>query len=177
MRIALVPAAAPGAVFRFLTLAEGGFYRDMAFHRVISADASGLPFLVQTGDPTGTGRGGRGALAPFERSPLAHARGIVSMARLPDDPNSNGAQFFVCLGRSACSKLDGRYTSFGRVVEGFDTLDAIAATPLAPAEEEGQPIAQRPISPPVLFGATPVDAAPIEIDRPVRAVEETPPAR
>ena len=173
MRIALAPDAAPTTVFRFLALVEGGFYRDMAFHRVISADASGLPFIVQTGDPTGTGLGGSGELADFEPSELRHARGVVSMARRPDDPNTNSAQFFICLSRAACAKLDGRYTSFGTVVEGLETLDAIAATPLAPAEEEGQTIAQRPIRPPVMLEAIAVDAAPVELveDATPRSVE------
>lgn len=166
MRVALEPLSAPRTVYRFLTLVEGGFYRDMAFHRVISADASGLPFLVQTGDPTGTGRGGSGELADFERSTLAHTRGVLSMARLPDDPNTNGSQFFICLSREACSKLDGKYTSFATVVEGLETLDAIASTPLAPAEEEGPTVPQRPIHPPVLRQARAVDAAPVEIASP-----------
>jgi peptidylprolyl isomerase len=144
---------------------------------VISADASGRAFLVQTGDPTGTGRGGSGDLTDFERSTLAHTRGVVSMARLPDDPNTNGSQFLICLSREACAKLDGRYTSFGTVVEGLETLDAIASTPLAPAEDEGLSVPQRPIRPPVLHEARAVDAPPVDIAAPARRGDEAPAAR
>lgn len=164
MRVKLEPDAAPRTVFRFLQLVDDGFYEQIAFHRVINADAEGLPFIVQCGDPTGTGFGGCGDLGDFEPSTLAHERGVLSMARRSDDPNSNGSQFFICLGREACAKLDGRFTAFARVVDGFDVLDAIATTPVAPPEEnEGEGIPQRPIHPPILEHARSVPAPPISI--------------
>ncbi len=170
LRVRLAPSSAPRTARRFLELVEGGFYDDTAFHRIVNADATGRPFIVQAGDPTGTGRGGCGSYADFEPSDLAHARGVLSMARRPEDPNTNGSQFFICLGREACAKLDGGYTAFARVVEGWETLDAIARTPVVPPEEEGVAVAERPLRPPVLrlaravphppLALTPADAAP-----------------
>jgi cyclophilin family peptidyl-prolyl cis-trans isomerase len=167
MRVRLEPTAAPRTAYRFLRLVADGFYEGIAFHRVINADAEGLPFIVQCGDPTGTGFGGVGDLADFEPSTLPHDRGVLSMARRTDDPNSNGSQFFICLGRDACAKLDGLYTSFARVESGFDTLETIASTPVAPPDDdEGESVPQRPIRPPVLLHARPVPAPSLAIHAP-----------
>ena len=161
MRVALDPAAAPRTAFHFLQLVEGGFYEGVAFHRIINADAEGRPFIVQCGDPTGTGFGGSSDLIDFEPGTMPHDLGVLSMARRTDDPNSNGSQFFICLGREACAKLDGSFTPFARVRDGFDALSAIASSPVAPPDEnEGEGIAQRPIHPPILEHARSVPAAP-----------------
>jgi len=100
---------------------EGALYRDVVFHRVIEG------FMIQGGDPTGTGRGGPGYKFADECSPNAkHAKaGILSMAN--SGPNSNGSQFFVTLRDTP--HLDGRHTVFGEVIEGMDVVSAIGRTP------------------------------------------------
>lgn len=126
MVVTFFPEQAPRHVRSFLTLAQQGFYDGVAFHRVIRN------FMVQTGCPntrpgaTGTpGTGGPGFQLPAEFNDIPHTRGIVSMARTRD-PNSAGSQFFIVHGAQA-GFLDGQYTVFGKVEEGLDVLDAIAA--------------------------------------------------
>jgi cyclophilin family peptidyl-prolyl cis-trans isomerase len=115
--IRLMPAWAPGHVERVKTLVGQGFYNGIIFHRVIDG------FMAQTGDPTGTGAGGSqlpDLKAEFNMVP--HVRGSVSMART-DQPDTANSQFFIVfLPRFA---LDKRYTNFGRVIGGMDTVDAI----------------------------------------------------
>jgi cyclophilin family peptidyl-prolyl cis-trans isomerase len=116
--IRMVPAWAPGHVERVKTLVGQGFYNGIVFHRVIDG------FMAQTGDPTGTGAGGSelpDLKAEFNAMP--HVRGSVAMART-DQPDTANSQFFIVfLPRFA---LDRRYTNFGRVIAGMDTVDAIA---------------------------------------------------
>jgi cyclophilin family peptidyl-prolyl cis-trans isomerase len=115
--IRLMPAWAPGHVARVKALAGEGFYNGVIFHRVIDG------FMAQTGDPTGTGQGGSqlpDLKAEFNAMP--HVRGTVSMART-DQPDTANSQFFIVfLPRFA---LDRRYTNFGRVIGGMDTVDGI----------------------------------------------------
>jgi peptidyl-prolyl cis-trans isomerase B (cyclophilin B) len=118
--------AAPQTVANFIELANKGFYDGLTFHRVIPG------FVIQGGCPQGTGTGGPGysikgefAMNGFE-NPLKHERGVLSMARAAD-PNSAGSQFFIM--HADCPHLDGQYAAFGRVVEGMETVDAIAGTP------------------------------------------------
>lgn len=118
--------AAPQTVANFIELANKGFYDGLTFHRVIPG------FVIQGGCPQGTGTGGPGysikgefAANGFE-NPLKHERGVLSMARAAD-PNSAGSQFFIMHADSP--HLDGQYAAFGRVVEGMETVDAIAGTP------------------------------------------------
>jgi cyclophilin family peptidyl-prolyl cis-trans isomerase len=115
--IRLMPAWAPGHVARVKALAGEGFYNGVVFHRVIDG------FMAQTGDPTGTGTGG--SQLPdlkAEFNPMPHVRGSVSMART-DQPDTANSQFFIVfLPRFA---LDKRYTNFGRVIGGMDTVDGI----------------------------------------------------
>ncbi len=109
---------APKTVNNFVTLAKDGFYDGVAFHRVIPN------FMVQGGDPTGTGRGGPGYKFEDETrgNPLRHnSPGILSMANA--GPNTNGSQFFITHGPTP--HLDGIHTVFGKVVEGQDVVDAI----------------------------------------------------
>ena len=119
----------PVTVANFVNLAKRGFYTGIKFHRVIPE------FMIQGGCPLGTGTGGPGYTIPAEFSDKPHVEGTLSMAR-GNDPNSAGSQFFVCLGR--LSNLDGKYTVFGQLVEGYDVLHAIEQVP---AERE------RPIDP------------------------------
>lgn len=129
IELALRPDAAPNTVWTFIGLVEGGFYTDVEFHRVVPANRRGEAFVIQTGDPTGTGRGGPGFFIDLENSPLPHGFGVASMARTRD-PNANGSQFFICLSRAATAGLDGQYTTFAQTVGGEETIAAIAAVPI-----------------------------------------------
>ena len=113
----LYPEHAPRTVNNFAFLADEGFYDQIGFHRVIEG------FMVQGGDPTGTGRGGPGYQFDdeIEGNPLTHETGVLSMANA--GPNTNGSQFFIT--RAPQSHLDGKHTVFGDVVEGQDVVDDI----------------------------------------------------
>ena len=117
--IAFLPAEAPIAVNNFLFLAGDGFYDGVSFHRVVPG------FVVQGGDPTGTGSGGPGYRFRDELDgDGAYRRGTVAMANA--GPNTNGSQFFVCLDDV---RLPHAYTIFGHVTSGMEAVDAIAAVP------------------------------------------------
>ena len=115
--IELYPQNAPKTVNNFVFLAKEGFYDGVLFHRVI------MDFMVQGGDPTGTGRGGPGYKFEDETkgNPLKHGTGFLSMANA--GPNTNGSQFFIT--HSPQAHLDGKHTVFGKVVEGQNVVDAI----------------------------------------------------
>ena len=120
IEIELFPEHAPKTVNNFVFLARDGFYDDVTFHRVIA------DFMIQGGDPTGTGAGGRGGPGyrfedEFAGNPLRHERGVISMANA--GPGTNGSQFFITHGPQP--HLDGRHTVFGKVSKGLDVVDAI----------------------------------------------------
>lgn len=117
IEVELYPEHAPKTVNNFVFLAREGFYEEVPFHRVIS------DFMIQGGDPTGTGRGGPGYQFEDEVSgnPLKHEAGVISMANA--GPNTNGSQFFIT--HSPQPHLNGRHTVFGKVVDGQDVVDAI----------------------------------------------------
>lgn len=112
----LLPEAAPITVARFKELVREGFYNGLSFHRVIPG------FVAQGGDPTGTGAGGSGKKLKAEFSDLKHVKGTVAMAR-SQDINSADSQFYFSLGTHP--HLDGKYTIFGKVVEGLNVLDRL----------------------------------------------------
>jgi cyclophilin family peptidyl-prolyl cis-trans isomerase len=114
--IALRPDLAPNHVERIKELAREGFYDGAVFHRVIDG------FMAQTGDPTGTGRGGSGQRLNQEFNREPHVRGPCSMARA-QDVNSADSQFFICF--DAAGFLDGQYTVWGAVTEGMENIDQI----------------------------------------------------
>jgi len=115
------PDLAPMHVKNFISLAEAGFYNGTPFHRVIPG------FMVQGGDPNGTGTGGPGYTIPAEfTTKKKHVAGILSMART-SDPNSAGSQFFIMVAPS--THLDGQYSIFGEVVEGLDVVNKIVSSP------------------------------------------------
>jgi peptidylprolyl isomerase len=114
--IELRPDLAPNHVARIKELAQQGFYDGVVFHRVIEG------FMAQTGDPTGTGRGGSGKNLKAEFSKAPHERGTVSMARA-NHPDSADSQFFICF--DDAHFLDGKYTVWGRVTEGMENIDKI----------------------------------------------------
>jgi peptidyl-prolyl cis-trans isomerase B (cyclophilin B) len=109
---------APTTVGNFRKLAGDGFYDDVIFHRVIP------DFMVQGGDPTGTGTGGPGYMFEDEINEHPVVRGSLAMANA--GPNTNGSQFFVVTA-DACPWLDGKHTVFGQVTSGMDVIDAISA--------------------------------------------------
>ncbi len=117
IKIKLFDDKTPKTVDNFVTLANKGFYNGLKFHRVIA------DFMVQTGCPEGTGRGGPGYKFKDEFHPdLKHdGPGVLSMANA--GPNTNGSQFFIT--HVACPHLDGKHSVFGRVFEGQDVVDAI----------------------------------------------------
>jgi cyclophilin family peptidyl-prolyl cis-trans isomerase len=118
--IELDPVQAPQTVNNFVFLAREGFYDGVVFHRVVPG------FVIQGGDPTGTGRGGPGYKFRDELEGEGdYSRGTVAMANA--GPNTNGSQFFICL---ADVGLPHSYTIFGRVTAGMDAVDAIAGLPL-----------------------------------------------
>ena len=120
----LYPDVAPQSVRNFVSLVQKGFYDGLIFHRVISG------FMIQGGDPKGTGMGGPGyhIYGEFRQNGfdnrLKHTRGVLSMARAMA-PNSAGSQFFIM--HQDAPHLDGGYAAFGKVTEGMDVVDAIAA--------------------------------------------------
>ena len=122
----LYPDKAPQSVRNMISLANKGFYDGLIFHRVISG------FMIQGGDPQGTGMGGPGWHIKGEFlqngvvNPIKHTRGVISMARAMD-PNSAGSQFFIM--HQDAPHLDGGYAAFGHVVSGMDVVDEIAAVP------------------------------------------------
>lgn len=110
---------APITTANFIKLAESGFYDGLVFHRVVDN------FVIQTGDPLGTGMGGSAETIPLEAvEGLTHTDGAVGMAR-SQDPNSASSQFYICDGPQ--HGLDGNYAVFGRVIEGMDVVRAIAS--------------------------------------------------
>jgi len=138
----LYPDLAPQSVFNFVYLARDGFYDGVKFHRIMK------DFMIQGGDPEGTGGGGPGYSIKGEFSDngisndLKHQRGVLSMARRPNDFDSAGSQFFIM--HVDNSSLDGGYAAFGRVISGMDVVDKIADTPNSgpngAVSEENKPV-------------------------------------
>lgn len=124
--IELYPDKAPNTVNSFIKLVQDGFYDGLIFHRIIPN------FMIQGGDPDGLGTGGPGfgIKGEFKKNgvdnDLSHERGVISMAR-SGMPDSAGSQFFIC--HADASFLDGDYAGFGKMLSGFDALDALANTP------------------------------------------------
>ena len=125
IKLELYPEIAPNTVANFVALASKGYYDGLIFHRVIPG------FMIQGGDPTGTGMGGPGytikgefARNGYRENTLRHTRGVISMAR-SGMPNSAGSQFFIM--HADAPHLDGSYAAFGKVTEGIETVDEIAS--------------------------------------------------
>ncbi|MCT8977469.1 peptidylprolyl isomerase [Clostridium sp. CX1] len=130
----LYPDTAPKTVDNFIALVQKGFYDGLIFHRVIPE------FMIQGGDPTGTGTGGPGYTIPGEfksngfNNDLKHSKGVLSMAR-SEDPDSAGSQFFIMVKDSP--HLDGDYAAFGKIIEGMDEVDKIVN---AKRDEKNKPL-------------------------------------
>lgn len=126
MKAELYPEVAPNTVNNFISLVKKGFYDGLVFHRVIRG------FMIQGGDPQGTGMGGPGYSIKGEftyngfSNDLKHTPGVLSMARAMD-PNSAGSQFFIM--HETSPHLDGQYAAFGKVTDGLDVVNKIAEIP------------------------------------------------
>ena len=137
VKIELDPKADPITAANFEKLVKEGFYDGLTFHRIIPG------FMVQGGDPLGTGMGGssetiRGEFAANGvNNPISHKRGVISMAR-SSYPNSASSQFFIM--HDDGEFLDGNYAAFGRVVDGMDVIDRIAATPTGVNDRPKTPV-------------------------------------
>ena len=124
MKVELYPETAPNTVANFISLVEKGFYNGTIFHRVIPG------FMIQGGDPEGTGMGGPGYRIKGEftanrfQNDLKHTKGVISMAR-SGHPDSAGSQFFIMV--DDAPHLDGQYASFGKVIEGIEVADQIVS--------------------------------------------------
>lgn len=123
MKAELYPEIAPNTVNNFIDLVKKGFYDGLIFHRIIAG------FMIQGGDPDGTGMGGPGYSIKGEfkingfTNELKHSKGVLSMAR-SQHPDSAGSQFFIM--HENAPHLDGQYAAFGKVIEGLDIVDKIA---------------------------------------------------
>ena len=124
--IELYPDDAPKTVENFVKLAGDGFYDGVIFHRVIP------DFMIQGGDPTGTGTGGPGYTFEDEANDKRVERGALAMANA--GPNTNGSQFFIVTA-DAAPWLDGKHTVFGRVTDGMDVVDAISGVDRDPGDK------------------------------------------
>lgn len=126
IKVELYPETAPNTVNNFISLVNKGFYDGTIFHRVIPG------FMIQGGDPEGTGMGGPGYGIQGEfaangvKNDLKHTAGVISMAR-SQRPNSAGSQFFIMV--DDAPYLDGQYAAFGKVIEGMEAAQAIVASP------------------------------------------------
>ncbi|MCR4791601.1 MAG: peptidylprolyl isomerase [Lachnospiraceae bacterium] len=144
MKAELYPEIAPQSVYNFISLISKGFYDGTIFHRVIPG------FMIQGGDPEGTGMGGPGYCIKGEfnsngfKNDLKHTAGVLSMARRGYPLDSAGSQFFLM--HKDSPHLDGDYAAFGKVIEGLDIVDKIAQTPTGPMD--------RPLTPQVMKTVT-----------------------
>ena len=131
IEVELFPADAPKTVENFQTLAGKGFYDGVIFHRVIP------DFMIQGGDPTGTGSGGPGYSFGDEQNQHGVVRGALAMANA--GPNTNGSQFFIVTADD-CSWLNGKHTVFGRVVSGMEVVDAISEVDRDASDRPKEPV-------------------------------------
>lgn len=134
--IELYPDIAPNTVANFISLTKSGFYDNNTMHRLVPG------FVLQGGDPTGTGTGGPGytikgefSANDFENN-LKHEKGIVSMARTSVSNNTAGSQFFIMLGTA--SYLDGQYAAFGKIIDGWSNIENITKNEQVQNQETGQ---------------------------------------
>lgn len=154
MKAELYPEIAPNTVNNFISLVKKGFYDGLVFHRVIRG------FMIQGGDPQGTGMGGPGYSIKGEftyngfSNDLKHTPGVLSMARAMD-PNSAGSQFFIM--HETSPHLDGQYAAFGKVTDGLDVVNKIAEVPTDYSD--------RPLEPQMIQNMT-VDTFGVEYSEP-----------
>lgn len=126
IKMELYPEYAPNTVANFVNLIESGFYNNNSFHRLVPG------FVLQGGDPEGTGFGGPGytikgefSINNFPQNKITHTKGVISMARNSVSYDSAGSQFFIVLNDNAKYSLDTQYAAFGRVIEGMEIIEKI----------------------------------------------------
>jgi peptidyl-prolyl cis-trans isomerase B (cyclophilin B) len=142
IKIELDEKNAPITAANFKKLVQHGFYDGLTFHRIIKG------FMIQGGDPEGTGMGGadENIKGEFEangiHNPIKHVRGTISMARA-QDPDSASSQFFIM--HEDAPYLDGQYAAFGHVIEGMDVVDAIASTPTSFMDRPTYPVTMKKV--------------------------------
>ena len=142
IKLELYPEIAPITVENFEKLVKDGFYNGLTFHRIIRG------FMIQGGCPKGNGTGGPGWSIPGEfaangwKNDLKHTKGVISMARTAD-PNSAGSQFFIM--HEDAPHLDGQYAAFGKVVEGIEVVDRIAAVRTSWGDRPVQPVVMKSV--------------------------------
>lgn len=139
----LYPDIAPESVKNFISLIQKGFYDGLTFHRIIPG------FMIQGGDPEGTGMGGPGYSIKGEfaqngvKNPLNHTKGVLSMARSAR-PDSAGSQFFIM--HEDAPHLDGAYAAFGKVIEGLDVVDEIARVRTSFGDRPIEPVVMKKVT-------------------------------
>ncbi|MDA0802267.1 MAG: peptidylprolyl isomerase [Planctomycetota bacterium] len=153
MRIAFAHDQAPATGHNMRRLAREGFYDGLVFHRIVAIGRDGNPFVVQGGDPAGTGDGTPGYAITLEESDLPFDFGVLGMARA-DEPHSVGCQFFIALSREGTARLDGKYSAFAYCTEGEPAIRALETSVIE------DPVTQRPAIPPRILQATVVPAPP-----------------
>ncbi len=142
IKLELYPEIAPKTVENFEKLVNSGYYNGLTFHRIIRG------FMIQGGCPKGNGTGGPGWSIPGEfaangwKNDLKHTKGVISMARTAD-PNSAGSQFFIM--HEDAPHLDGQYAAFGKVVEGIEVVDRIAAVRTGWGDKPVQPVVMKSV--------------------------------
>ncbi|MBE6866100.1 MAG: peptidylprolyl isomerase [Oscillospiraceae bacterium] len=142
IKLELYPEIAPKTVENFEKLVNSGYYNGLTFHRIIRG------FMIQGGCPKGNGTGGPGWSIPGEfaangwKNDLKHTKGVISMARTAD-PNSAGSQFFIM--HEDAPHLDGQYAAFGKVVEGIEVVDRIAAVRTSWGDRPVQPVVMKSV--------------------------------
>ncbi len=144
IKLELYPELAPKTVANFEKLVRAGFYDGLTFHRIIPG------FMIQGGDPEGTGMGGADERIPGEfsqngwtKNTLRHTRGVISMARA-FDPNSASSQFFIM--HADAPHLDGGYAAFGKVISGIEVVDEIASVPTGFRDEPKARVAMKRVT-------------------------------
>ena len=135
--VQLLPSLSPRTVNNFVCLARAGYYADVPFHRIIQG------FVIQGGDPTGSGSGGPGYEFADEPVTVPYEAGMLAMANA--GPDTNGSQFFIILGGGA-AQLQPLYNLFGRVVGGQEVVDAIAAVPVGPSQRGEPSVPRQPVT-------------------------------
>jgi peptidyl-prolyl cis-trans isomerase B (cyclophilin B) len=145
IKIQLYPDVAPKTVANFEKLVGEGFYNGLTFHRIVPG------FVIQGGDPKGDGTGGsdQDIYGEFSangwNNTLSQTRGVVAMAR-SSDYNSASSQFYICLSDSDASSLDGKYAAFGKVIEGMDEVDKIAAVQTDANDKPLDPVVMKTVT-------------------------------
>ena len=157
IEVKMRPDACPNTSYIIRELVRGGYYTGTIVHRIVAKRKDGTPFVVQGGDPTGTGSGGPGFAYPLEKSKLEHDFGVIGIAR-STDPNTNGGQIYFCLSREGTKHLDGRYATIAQTVKGADVILKLAEQPVGDKD--------RPNKPPVIIDAKLVPAPPYPLELP-----------